>query len=202
MDRVGRKERAETNRKEERRDRRMSRRQEKGGAPIADETSSESETEDLSRTQKTRAASEVSRLGLQICSLRASDLDLLVLPERLRDEVDLWQRLKPRSRGRQSRLIAQLLRAEDHDEIRERVESLGFARRREIEREKVTDRWLARLLESGDPAVEDLMVEQPRADRQRLRLLTRIARQEPGAKKTRRARKELRLAIRELRDLV
>ena len=151
------------------------------------------------RTQQTRAATAINQLGVRLTTLSSADLNRLELPERVREEIDVCQKLKPRSRGRQNRLIGQLLRAEDHDAIRERVESLKGARRDEVQREKMIELWLTRLVEEGDPAIEALMSDYPQADRQRLRSLVRSARQDPESKRSKRARRELLRAIRVLR---
>ena len=153
-----------------------------------------------SRTQQTRAAAAVNQLGLELTRLSSTQLDRLDLPERLREEIDVSQRLKPRSRGRQNRLIGQLLRAEDHDVIRSRVEALNAAQQDGVRQEKIVEHWLMRLVEEGDPAIDALIHEHPQADRQRLRVLARSARQDPQAKKAKRARRELLRAIRALRD--
>jgi len=152
-----------------------------------------------SRTEQTRAANVVNKLGLQLTRLSVGDLDRLELPERLREEIELSQRLKPKSRGRQNRLIGQLLRAEDHDAIQQRLALLKKDQRDGVRHEQVTERWLIRLVDEGDVAVEGLMTDYPHADRQRLRMLTRSAQQDPAAKKTKRARRELLRAIRALR---
>ena len=152
-----------------------------------------------SRTEQTRAATAVNKLGLQLTRLSLHDLDRLELSERLREEIELSQRLKPKSRGRQNRLIGQLLRAEDHEAIEKRLELLNKDQRDGVRHEQVTERWLIRLVEEGDVAVEELMTDYPDADRQRLRTLTRSAQQDPAAKKTKRARRELLRAIRSLR---
>jgi ribosome-associated protein len=96
-------------------------------------------------------------------------------------------------------LIGQLLRAEDHEGIRERVDSLKENRRAEVQQERISDQWLTRLVEEGDPAVEALIASYPLADRQRLRSLVRSARQDPEARKAKRARRELLRTIRALR---
>jgi len=152
-----------------------------------------------SRTEQTRAAAAVNQLGVQLTTLSSHDLDRLELPERLRQAIDVSQNLKPRSRGRQNRLIGQLLRAEDHEAIRDRVDSLERAHRAGVQHEAMTERWLTRIVEEGDPAVEALIAKHPQADRQRLRLLTRNARQDPAKSTAKRARRELLRAIRDLR---
>jgi ribosome-associated protein len=158
------------------------------------------------RTERTRAATAVNRLGLELSALSPADLDQLELPERLRREIDVCQALGPRARGRQQRLIGQLLRADDHEQIRSRMETLKGVHRDWVQQEKRTERWLARILEEGDSAVEALIADYPGADRQRLRKLARSARQDPEggsakhAKQAKRARRELLRAIRELRS--
>lgn len=169
---------------------------------LGDDAPEEGEAEDQrpSRSDQTRAATAVNRLGLRLSRLSPAQLDRLELPERLREEIDVSQGLKPRSQGRQIRLIGQLLRAEDHEAIRSRVEMLGRTHRDGVHHEKMNERWLGRLIEEGDPGVEALIVEFPEADRQQLRALTRTARQDPESKRSRRARRELLRAIRGLRS--
>ena len=165
----------------------------------ADEDAPDSGEPRPTRSQQTRAATEVNQLGVRLSMLSTGELDRLELPERLREEIDVCQKLKPRNRGRQNRLIGQLLRSEDHDAIRERMESLKAARRDDVQQEKMNEHWLTRLVEEGDSAVEALITNHPQADRQRLRLLARSARQASESKKTKRARRELLRAIRTLR---
>jgi len=165
----------------------------------ADEQSPRRADSRPSRTEQTRAAKAVNKLGLQLTRLSLRDLDRFELPERLREEIALSHRLEPKSRGRQNRLIGQLLRAADHEAIEQRLESLNKDQRDGVRHEQVTERWLNRLVEEGDAAVEGLIADYPHADRQRLRMLTRSAQQDPAANKTKRARRELLRAIRALR---
>lgn len=152
-----------------------------------------------SRTEKTRDARRVNALGIELTRLRPEMLDRLALPELLREEIAVCQRLKPRGRGRQNRLIGQLLRSEDHEAIRNRVTELQAELRRGVQKEKGNDRWLARIMDEGEAAIEALIADHPQADRQRMRLLMRNARQNPDGKPARRARRELLRAIRDLR---
>lgn len=167
----------------------------------ADEEAGPDDSEDqrVTRTARARAAAVVNRLGLELTRLSIVELNRLELPDRLRREIDVSQALKPRQRGRQNRLIGQLLRAEDHEAIRARFETLKYGGGDGAQQQKRAERWLARLLEAGDSAVEALIEAHPGADRQRLRLLTRNARQDPEAPKAKRARRELLRAVRELR---
>jgi ribosomal 50S subunit-associated protein YjgA (DUF615 family) len=78
----------------------------------------------LSRTERTREVKIVNQLGHQLVAYPPSVLDELELPEELRHAIDVCQAMKPRTRGRQRRLVCQILRGEEHEAIRERVESL------------------------------------------------------------------------------
>lgn len=154
----------------------------------------------VTRTERTRRATEVNKLGQALTALRPDQLDRLALPERLREEIDVCQRLKPRNRGRQNRLIGQILRAEDHDAIRVELAALGASHRQGVQHEKVNEAWLDRMIEEGDAAIETLLEQHPEADRQQLRRLARTARRMEDAKKSQRARRELLRAIRAARS--
>ena len=88
------------------------------------------ETDEVTRTARTRAASAVNKVGLRLAALPPDVLDQLELPEELREAIDLCQRMKVRGRARQKRLICKLLRAEDHETITKRTEALEAAIRR------------------------------------------------------------------------
>ena len=170
-------------------------------SPRVEDESDEREQEELppSRTELTRAAAEVNHLAIELTRLSAEDLDRLELPERVREEVDVCIGLKPKSRGRQNRLIGQLLRAEDHEAIRARFEDLARLHRFDVQQEKRNEQWLARLLEEGDAAVEALIAEVPDLDRQQLRTLTRTARKLANGPRAKKSRRELLRAIRAAR---
>ena len=151
-----------------------------------------------SRSQKHRDAAAVNELGLELIALIPSDLDLLDLPSELRHEIDVCQGLKMRAQSRQKRLIGQLLRAEDHEGIRERVDKLRMLRVTGSGRDREARGWVARLIEEGDPALQAFVDAHPEADRSRMRTLMRTAGGDPEATKVKRARRELQRAIRSL----
>jgi len=77
----------------------------------------------ISRSERTRATKVVNKVGLQLAGLSPDTLDLLELPQELREAIDDCQKMKTRDKSRQKRLICQLLRAEDHAAIAKRVEA-------------------------------------------------------------------------------
>ena len=163
------------------------------------EIESEDPPTSVSRTRRRQDARAVSQLGLELIALSPAVLDRLDLPSELREAIALCQRLKLRARSRQKRLIAQLLRAEDHDAIRGRIATYGVLRFRDVAREKESELWCARLIAEGDPALQDFMETYPDADRQQIRAFVRGAQQDSAEKKTQRARRGLLRVIRAVR---
>jgi ribosome-associated protein len=163
---------------------------------IPDDT--EEEERGPSRSQQRRDAAAVTELGKQLVEMSRAELDRLGLSEELRDAIKLCQGLKLRARNRQKRLIGQLLRADDHEGIRARLDVLHAPRREDVAREHAAEAWRSRLLEEGDAALQALVEAHPEADRQQLRALARTARQDPEAARTKRARRDLLRAIREV----
>lgn len=151
-----------------------------------------------SRSQLHRDASQIYELGLELIALGPADLDLLDLPADLREAIDVCRRLDGRARSRQKRLVAQRLRAEEEglEALRERFESLGRLRVTGSPRDREAQRWVARLVAEGDPALQAFVDAHAGVDRSRLRGLMRTAALEPETTKTRRARSELLRAIR------
>ena len=153
----------------------------------------------LSRTRRKQEAQAVSQLGLELIALSPSVLDRLDLPVELREAIALCQRLRLRARSRQKRLIAQLLRAEDHEAIRGRIGTYGVVQFREVVWEKENESWCLRLIAEGDTALQVFMETYPDADRQQIRTLVRGAQQDPAEKKAQRAQRGLLRVIRDVR---
>ncbi len=163
------------------------------------EVENEEESRPPSRTQLRNEARQVTGLVLDLIALAPPALDALGLPPELREAIEVCQGLKIRARSRQKRLIAQILRAEDHEAIRRNMTTPGAALIDGITREKQNERWRARLVEEGDPALQEFMQLYPQADRQQLRTFARSARQGSEGKKTLRAQRELLRVIRATR---
>ena len=163
------------------------------------EVKPEGSSTSLSRTRRKQEAQAVSQLGLELIALSPSVLDRLDLPVELREAIALCQRLRLRARSRQKRLIAQLLRAEDHEAIRDRIGTYGVVQFREVVWEKENESWCLRLIAEGDTALQVFMETYPDADRQQIRTFVRGAQQDPAEKKTRRAQRGLLRVIRDVR---
>ncbi len=81
------------------------------------------------RSERTRDAAHVNKLGTNLTKLRPVDLDTLDLPEELREAIDICQGLKAQAQSRQRRLVAKVLRSENHEAIREQFEQLQAKRK-------------------------------------------------------------------------
>ena len=160
---------------------------------VDEETSAEPRP---SRSQKSRDSKAVTELALEMIELKGPDLDLLELDDDLRQAIDVCQGLGLRARSRQNRLVAQLLRASDHEAIRVRITKLRSLRVTGSSRDRAAKAWVERLIESGDEALQAFVEAYPVADRSRMRGLIRNAAGDPESKKARRARSALLDAVR------
>jgi ribosome-associated protein len=166
----------------------------------ADEAAENESDPRASRSERKREATAINGLGLRLIKLSPAQLDRLDLPEDLRRAIELCQGLKIRAQSRQKRLIGQLLRDGDHAAIQRRIEDQAGPHPISVANEKANDRWRARLIEEGDPALQAFIDEFPNADRPQLRGFIRAARQDPEATRSKRAQRELLRAIRAIRS--
>jgi ribosome-associated protein len=76
-----------------------------------------------SRSDRTRDVKAVNQLGLQLVALSPHKLAPLQRPAALRSAMGVGGELTMGARGRKTRLVCKILRSEDHEAIRKRVES-------------------------------------------------------------------------------
>jgi ribosome-associated protein len=155
-----------------------------------------------SRSEQRRAALDVLALGQQLIDLSAAQLAKLPIPEDLLPHIRDTQRITSHvARKRQLAFLAKQMRREDDatlDAIRDALDAGGEAGRRETALLHRIESWRERLLTDGDPALSELLVECPDADRQHLRQLTRNAIDERARNKPPHAARELFRVLREL----
>jgi len=84
----------------------------------------EIEDQSPSRSQRTREVKAINQLGIKLVALSKLKLDGIELPDDLRDAIEKCRALTKGARVRQKRLVCKMLRSEDHEAIREQVESL------------------------------------------------------------------------------
>jgi len=156
-----------------------------------------------SRSAQRRAALDVLALGQKLSSLTDAQLARLPIPEALLPHIIETRRITSHvAHKRQLAFLAKQMRREDDetlDAIRDALDEHGDTARRETALMHRIETLRERLLADGDAALGELLAEHPRADRQRLRQLTRNALDERNRNKPPHASREL---FRELRELL
>jgi len=156
-----------------------------------------------SRSAQRRAALDVLALGQKLSSLTDAQLARLPIPEGLLPHIVETRRITSHvAHKRQLAFLAKQMRREDDetlDAIRDALDEHGDTARRETALMHRIETLRERLLADGDAALGELLAEHPRADRQRLRQLTRNALDERNRNKPPHASREL---FRELRELL
>ncbi|HYU67736.1 MAG TPA: ribosome biogenesis factor YjgA [Burkholderiales bacterium] len=152
-----------------------------------------------SKTERKRAMHELQALGERLVGLNPEQLAAIALPEDLHDAVVQARRItKHEARRRQLQYIGRLMRAVDPEPIREKLRAWDGVSTDETARVHRIERWREELLED-DGAIGALVRAHPGIDTQRLRALTRNAREERSAGRPPRAYREL---FRALRDII
>ena len=152
-----------------------------------------------SKTARKRAMHELQTLGERLIGLNSEQLAAIALPEALQDAVERARRItKHEARRRQLQYIGRLMRAVDPEPIREKLKVWDGVSTEETARVHRIERWREKLLEN-DGAIGALVQVHPGIDTQRLRALTRNAREERNAGRPPRAFREL---FRALRDII
>lgn len=152
-----------------------------------------------SRTQRKRDDQALQDLGEELVAVGEDKLGELELPERLRDAI-----LEARSISkfgalrRQMQYIGRLMREEgDAGTIRAQLDAWKGVSVEETARLHRIERWRGRLL-NEENALEELIIEHPRADTQQLRTLVRNCKREAEAGKPPKSFRELFHVLREL----
>ena len=166
------------------------------GAPDSDDDG------EVSRSQRRREALDVLRLAHALSQMSDAQLKSVPLTDELLDEVRRARAVTQQiARKRQDQFVAKQMRRLDDGEleaIRGAIEHDRDRGRRESAQLHQVETWRERLIAEGDEALGGFLSEYPRADRQQLRTLARLARTERSAGKPPHAYRELFRMLREL----
>lgn len=169
-------------------------------------------TQGRGRSKRTREADAVHGMAVKLSELPVHEFDAIALSADVREALLLARRLGAKKKERvglrrQLLYVASLLRHEEPEDLRELQDVLGRTPRnspRELALQRV-ELWRTRIMKTGDPVIEELMLAHPDADRQRLRQLARAAKKpfDPTkAKEAARAKKATRELFAALREVV
>jgi ribosome-associated protein len=150
-------------------------------------TDSDIEIDDLpSRSQLKRDSQELRDMGEQLVLMPNAHLDKITLDSSLLAAIKEARRLKSLdARRRQIQYIGKLMRNMDLTEIRYSVEKLNHQSQTFRQHFAMLEQWRDRLIDEGNSAIEEFLIDYPNADRQQIRNLSRQAgRGKTGAAKT------------------
>ena len=150
-------------------------------------TDSDIEIDDLpSRSQLKRDSQELRDMGEQLVLMPNSHLDKITLDSSLLAAIKEARRLKNLdARRRQIQYIGKLMRNIDLTEIRYSVEKLNHQSQTFRQHFAMLEQWRDRLIDEGNSAIEEFLIDYPNADRQQIRNLSRQAgREKTGTAKT------------------
>src|SRR5687768_1799879 len=141
---------------------------------------------------------ELQALGAALMRLSDAQLEIIAIPEKLREALLEAKRIKSHeAKRRQMQYIGRLMRDVDPAPIRSRLAELEGNSAQAAARHRRLEAWRERLL-GDDEALTAFAAEHPGADLQALRALIRNARKEAALGKPPRAYREL---FRFLKDL-
>ena len=150
-------------------------------------TESDIEIDDLpSRSQLKRDSQELRDLGEQLVLMANSHLEKITLDSSLLAAIKEARRLKNLdARRRQIQYIGKLMRNIDLTEIRYSIDKLNHQSQTFRQHFAMLEQWRDRLIDDGNSAVEEFLIDYPNADRQKIRNLSRQAsREKTGSAKT------------------
>ena len=150
-------------------------------------TESEIQIDELpSRSQLKRDSQELRDMGAQLVQMPNAHLDKIAMDSTLLGAIKEARRLKSNdARRRQIQYIGKLMRNMDLTEIRYSVEKLNHQSQTFRQHFAMLEQWRDRLIDEGNSAIEEFLIDYPHADRQQIRNLSRQAgREKAGAAKT------------------
>ena len=132
--------------------------------------------EPKSKSQKKREADALQKIGVQLIALSLEKLDMLPLPDNLRQAIIDAKLLK--SHGairRQSQLIGKLMRTENHEDILASYEKLLAEASATTAEFHEMETWRMRLIKEGKTALTEFIATYQPEDVQHLRQLIKKA---------------------------
>lgn len=134
---------------------------------------------------------ELQALGVALVGLSDSQLEIIEIPQKLREALLEAKQIKSHeAKRRQMQYIGRLMRDVDPAPIRSRLAELEGTSAQATARHRRLEAWRERLIDD-DEALTAFAAEHPGADLQALRALIRNARKEAALGKPPRAYREL-----------
>jgi len=143
------------------------------------ESSTENDTLEISKSQRKRDAHELLDLAKKLISMPEARLKRMPMDNDLRDEVEFARNIRPHgARKRQLMTVGKMLRKRDTDELTDAVNDIDQKNRKMSARFHQIEAWRERLVEGTDQDLTALLEQCPGINVQTLRQLIRNAKKE------------------------
>ncbi|MDG0969011.1 MAG: ribosome biogenesis factor YjgA [Porticoccaceae bacterium] len=164
-------------------------------------TEANTEYDGPSKSQLKRDSHALQAMGQELVEMPEGKLQKFNLPDALKDAIYEARRLKSReAKRRHLQYIGKLMRISDIDNIQatlEKMDHQSLTYRHHFQR---LEAWRDSLVNEGNEAIENFLIDYPTADRQQLRNLQRQANRELELKKPPAAARKIFQYIRSLAD--
>jgi len=129
----------------------------------------------VSKSQLKRDSQAIQDLGKRLATLSAAQLARIPLDEPVLEAIALAHRIQNKRSAlkRHYQFLGKLLRARDTEAIFAALHEIDNESQHSIQKHHRAERWRDRIIDQGFDAIEALIAEIERADRQRLRQLWR-----------------------------
>jgi ribosome-associated protein len=143
------------------------------------ESTTENDTIEISKSQRKRDADELLDLAKELVSMLESRLKKLPMEQELRDEVDFARSIRAHgARKRQLMTVGKMLRKRNNDELLDAVYNFDKKNRQINARFHHIEAWRDRLIEGDDKDLSGLLEQIKTTNAQTLRQLIRNAKKE------------------------
>lgn len=157
--------------------------------------------EEKSKSQVKREFLALQDMGARLAELKPDVLARLPLNDALRKALEeSAKHTRHIARKRHNQYLGKLLRGHDIDAIQQVLDNFDSSSREYNNRFHRLERWRDRLLDEGDEALQQLMLEYPDIDSQHIRGLVRHAQHERAREKPPAAARKLFKYLREMAE--
>ncbi|MCE0494047.1 ribosome biogenesis factor YjgA [Vibrio salinus] len=152
----------------------------------------------VSKTEMKNDMIALQKIGEELVELKQAVLEKFPLSEELFDAIKDAQRFKNEAKRRQLQYIGKLMRNIDPEPIQAALDKLRNKHSQATAVLHKLETLRDKIIEEGDPAIEEVLELYPTADRQRLRQLARQAKKEQQSSKPPKASREIFQTLKDL----
>ena len=163
------------------------------------ESITDTETPEVSKSQRKREAQELTSLAKNMMSMAENRFKKLPLDDELRAEIEFARSIKSHgARKRQMLTVGKLLRRRDNEALVNAINGIDQKNRQVNARFHLVEAWRDRLIQGNDQVLSELLEQAPGANVQTLRQLIRNAKKEVSLEKPPSSARKLFKLLREM----